>query len=140
MPIVVVSNVDTVTCAGDISITDPRVCPGRSITFTCTTDTGNLLWRTSASDLDGILLVNTDTVGSMGSELGGGLAGFTANLTAAMGLILTSALTTAASDDIRGLQVTCLDSSLPSADNQSTDIPLVVEGKPLLASSRVFVN
>ena len=133
----VVSDVDTVTCAGDIGITDPQVCLGRSITFTCTTDTGNLLWRTSASDLDGILLVNTDTVGSMGSELGAGLAGFTANLTAAMGLILTSTLATAASDDIRGLQVMCLDSSLPSADNQSTDIPLVVEGKPFLASSRV---
>ena len=140
-PIVVVSDVDTVTCAGDISITDPQVCPGRSITFTCTTnETGNLLWRTSASSADGIFFIDAiDDVGSMGSELGEGLPGFTATLTAEMGLLLTSTLTTAASDDIRGLQVMCLDSTIPTAASESANIPPFVEGKHLLASFDNFI-
>ena len=127
------SDVDTVTCAGDVSITDPQVCPGRSITFTCTTnETGALVWRTSAGGTDGILFFITDSVGSMGTVAGGGLAGFTANLTSVMGTLLTSTLTTAASDEVRGLQVTCLNGITVSAGSQSTDIPLFVDGKHLL--------
>ena len=125
------SDVDTVTCAGDIPIPVPRVCPGGSITLTCTTNlTGNLLWRTSTSGSGAIFFTDfTDDVGSMGSVIGGELPGFTATLTAEMGLLLTSNLTTTASDDIT---VTCLDSIIGGADRESTDI--LVAGKQIVSS------
>ena len=131
----VISDVDSMTCAGAIAIPNPRVCLGRSVTFTCTTNgTGGLVWRTSAITRDITFSGSSgDTVGTIDT-----LDGFTANVTVVMDALLTSTLTVTASDEVRGAQVTCLDGIGLDADRQSAEMPLFVEGELQTSASIIY--
>ena len=130
----VTSDVDSMTCAGAIAIPNPQVCPGRSVMFECTTNgTGGLVWRTSATTGSIAFSTIDDDVGAMET-----LDEFTATLTADMDSLLTSTLTVTASDEVRGAQVTCLDSPLVNPDSQSADMPLFVAGELYTSASIIL--
>ena len=118
-PIAVTSDVGS-ACIDGI----PRVCPQTIVTFTCTTATGALIWKTTTTTGSAGFTSAVDGIGAM-IDLGV----FTAEVIDEQGVSLTSTLTVeAANASPEGEIVTCLDNAV-GGNEQSTNVPLFVQGE-----------